>query len=190
MNKPSYRHFSVFALALCTTVLATGCASTPDKPQSMLDPQANFGAYRTFALVTGNDGSGQPTTIVDGYIHNAIAAQMKGKGYSEAAEGAAPDLRIEYEAAKAQKLKNNPFRIGVGVGSYGSSGGGSVGVGSSSVKEVTEGSLVIHVIDSKRNAEAWRSGVTRELRKGNVTQAAVSEAVMEAMVDLPARTAD
>lgn len=190
MNRPSYRNLSALALALCTAVLAAACTSTPEKPQSMLDPQANFGAYRTYAVVTGNDGSGRPTTIVDGYIHTAIATQMKGKGYVEAAEGTAPDLRIEYEAAKAQKLKNNPFRIGVGVGSYGSSGGGSVGVGSSSVKEVTEGSLILHVIDAARNAEAWRSGVTRELSKGNVTQAAVSDAVMEAMVDLPARTAD
>lgn len=190
MKGTPYRDFPALILALCAVILVSGCTSTPEKPQSMLDPHANFGAYRTFAVVTGNDGSGRPTTIVDGYIHTAIATQMKGKGYVEAAEGAAPDLRIEYEAAKAQKLKNNPFRIGVGVGSYGSSGGGSVGVGSSSVKEVTEGSLILHVIDSARNAEAWRSGVTRELGKGNVTQAAVSDAVMEAMVDLPARTAD
>lgn len=190
MNRPSYKNFSALALVLCAAAWVTACTSTPEKPQAMLDPQANFGAYRTFALVTGNDGSGRPTTIVDGYIHNAIATQMKGKGYVEAAEGAAPDLRIEYEAAKAEKIKNNPFRIGVGVGGYGSSGGGSVGVGSSSVKNVTEGSLVIHVIDSARNAEAWRSGVTRELGKAGVTQAAVSDAVSEAMAGLPARTAD
>jgi hypothetical protein len=156
----------------------------------MLDPQANFGAYRTFSLKPdGEDAAGQPRSIVDGYIRTAIAAEMKRKGYEEAAAGATADLRLEYEAAKAQTVKNNPFRIGVGVGSYGSSGGGSVGVGSPSVKNVTEGSLVVHVIDNARNAEAWRSGVSREIGKGGVQQAAVNAAVADAMKDLPARTA-
>ncbi len=174
-----------------SAILVGGCASTPQQPQSMRDPQANFAAYRTFAwsAAEGTAASGQPTSIVDGYIRTAIANEMKRKGYEEAATGATPDLRVEYEAAKAEKIKNNPFRIGVGVGSYGSGGGGSVGVGSPSVKNVTEGSLVIHVIDAARNAEAWRSGVTRELGKGNIAQATVNAAVTDAMADLPARTA-
>jgi hypothetical protein len=156
----------------------------------MLDPQANFGAYKTFSLNTGaGAASAQPTSIVEGHIRTAIATEMRRKGYEEAAAGATPDLRIEYEAAKAEKVKNNPFRIGVGVGSYGSSGGGSVGVGSPSVKSVTEGSLVIHVIDATRNAEAWRSGISRELGKGNIDPATVNAAVADAMRDLPARTA-
>lgn len=182
-------HSYAGTLVALAAIVAAGCASTPEKPRSMLDPQANFGAYRTFAVLTGNAGSDKPTSIVDGYIRNAIATEMKRKGYEEAAAAATPDLRIEYEAAKAETLKNNPVRIGIGVGSYGASGGGSVGVGSPSVKNVTEGSLVIHVIDSARNAEAWRSGVSREIGKGGVQQATVNVAVAEAMSDLPARTA-
>jgi hypothetical protein len=184
-----HRRYTGFFFAAAVGVLA-GCASSAPKPQSMLDPLANFGAFRTFAVTTGAGGqAGQASTIVDGFIRNAITAQMRAKGYVPAAEDATPDLRVEYEAAKAEKLKNNPFRIGVGVGSYGSSGGGSVGVGSPSVKNVTEGALVIHVIDSARNAEAWRSGITRELGKGNVQQSTVDAAVAEAFKDLPARTA-
>jgi hypothetical protein len=154
----------------------------------MLDPHANFGAYRTFELQAAN-GAGKPSTIVDGYIRTAIADAMKRKGYEEAAEGSTADLRVEYEAARAEKVKNNPFRVGVGVGGYGSNMGGSVGVSSPSVKSVTEGSLVIHVVDAARNAEAWTSGVSREIGKGSVQQATVNTAVTEAMADLPARTA-
>jgi opacity protein-like surface antigen len=188
--KPIRRN-PAFALAAIAASLAAGCASAPPKPQSMLDPQANFGAYRTFALPEAGGGpQGQTVSIVDGYIRNAIKNEMKRKGYVEAAAGETPDLRVEYEAAKAEKLKNNPFRIGVGVGGYGSHGGGSVGVGSPSVKNVTEGSLVIHVIDTARSAESWRSGVTREIGKGNVQQETVDVAVAEAFKDLPPRTAD
>jgi hypothetical protein len=190
-SRPCRRmHLAVASVAWGATLLLSGCASTPEKPQPMLDPQANFGAYRTFALtVPEGSTSSQPISIVEGYVRTALATEMKRKGYEEAAAGAAPDLRVEYEAAKAEKVKSNPFRIGVGVGSYGSSGGGSVAVGSPSVKNVTEGSLVIHVIDNARHAEAWRSGVTRELGKGGVSQATVNVAVADAMKDLPARTA-
>ncbi|HET8691444.1 MAG TPA: DUF4136 domain-containing protein [Steroidobacteraceae bacterium] len=178
--------------AVAAAALAAACASSPQKPQSMLDPEANFGAYRTFALPeagAGGEGQGKPASIVDGYIRGAIAQEMKGKGYVEAAAGEKPDLRVEYEAAKAEKLKNNPFRIGVGVGGYGSNVGGSVGVGSPSVKNVTEGSLVIHVIDTARNAESWRSGITREIGKGNIKRETVDAAVAEAFEDFPPRTA-
>ena len=63
---------------------------------------------------------------------------------------------MSYEAARAEKVKNNPFRIGVGVGSYGGNGGGGVGVSSSGVKNVSEGTLVIHAIDPARKAEVWQ----------------------------------
>jgi hypothetical protein len=106
-----------------------------------------------------------------------------------AAEGAAPDLLIEYDAASEQKLKNKPFRIGIGVGSYGSSGGASVGTSTSGVKEVKEGTLVIHVVDPARNAEVWRGTVSRELKEGTVDQGAVNAAVVDAFSDFPRRSA-
>jgi hypothetical protein len=180
-------------IGLVAASLIAGCASNPPAPQSMRDPQANFAAYETFALTTdagaGADKASPSVSIVEGHIRNAIVGEMKRKGYVEAAAGATPDVRVEYEAAKAEKLKNNPFRIGVGVGSYGSNVGGSVGASSPSVKNVTEGTLVVHVIESARNAEVWRGSASRELRKGNVDQATVDAVVGELLADLPARAA-
>ena len=75
----------------------------------------------------------------------------------------------------------------IGVGSYGSSGGGSVGVGSPSVKNVKEGTLVIHAIDPARNAEVWRGSASRELGKGNVEPAVVQSVVADMLSDFPAR---
>ena len=80
-------------------------------------------------------------------------------------------------------------RIGIGVGSYGSSGGGSVGVGSSSVKEVKEGSLVVHVIDPARETEVWRGSIERELGREGVQPEVVQGAVSELMREFPARAA-
>ena len=177
-------------IALGLAILAAGCASQAPQPTSMRDPQADFSAYETFALKDGpsGDASSQSVSIVEGYIRAAITAELKGKGYVEAAAGTEPDLRIEYEAASEKKLKNNPFRIGVGVGGYGSNVGGGVGVGSSSVKNVTEGTLVIHAIDPVRKTEVWQGRASRELGKGNIEPAVVQAGVAELLRDFPARS--
>ena len=181
--------FAVASLMLGTTALISGCASTPAEPQQMRDPQADFNAFKTFAWKanTSAGNTDKPVSVVDGYIRAAITTELTRKGYVEAAAGTTPDLRIEYEAVSAEKLKNNPFRVGIGVGSYGSSGGGSVGVGSPSVKNVKEGTLVIHVIDPARNAEVWRGSASRELGKGNVEPATVQSVVADMLSDFPAR---
>ena len=180
---------AVISIALGGATLTSGCASVPPEPESMRDPQADFSAYKTFALKTDTSAgaSGQPVTLVDGYIRKAITAELTRKGYVEAPAGTAADLRIDYEVVRAEKLKNNPFSIGIGVGSYGSNAGGSVGVGSSSVKSVDEGTLVVHVIEPARNAEVWRGRATRELGKGNIEPPAVQGVVVELLSDFPAR---
>ena len=166
-----------------------GCTSSPAQPQTMKDPQADFASYKTFALdATGAEGSGQAVSLVEGYIRTALVTEMTRKGYVQAEAGATPDLRVDYEAAKADKVKTSPFRIGVGVGGYGGNTGGSVGVSSSGVKNVTEGTLVVHVIDPKRNAEVWRGSAARELGKGNIEQPAVQAVVTELLSELPARS--
>jgi hypothetical protein len=176
------------AVALMTLGLIAGCATAPAEPAVMKDAQANFGAYKTFAWYPqGNANRAQ--SIVDGYIRTAITNAMQAKGYVAAPEGAQADLLVEYDAASEQKLKEKPFRIGIGVGGYGSSGGASVGATSSGVKEVKEGTLVIHVVDPARNAEVWRGSVARELKAGTADPAIVNEAVADAFSDFPARTA-
>jgi hypothetical protein len=178
-------------IAAAAVTLVAGCASTPSEPQTLREAQADFGSYKTFGWhrPAGGEGSGQPTSIVDGYIRTAIRDELTRKGYVEAAPGMPADITVDYEAASAETLKEKPFRIGVGVGSYGSSGGGSVGVGSSSTKKVREGSLVVHVIDPTRETEIWRGSIERELDKGGVQPAQVKAAVTELLQDFPARSA-
>ena len=175
-------------LAAIVLVLVAGCATAPAKPEVMKDAQADFGAYKTFGWYPQGNAN-QTQSIVDGYIRTAITNAMQGKGYVEAPQGAQADLLIEYDATAEQKLKEKPFRIGIGIGGYGSSGGASVGTTTSGVKEVKEGTLVIHVVDPARNTEVWRGSVARELKQGTVDAALVNTAVAEAFTDFPARTA-
>lgn len=178
---------AAMSFALGTIALIGGCTSTAPQPTSMQDAQADFSAYKTFGWEP--ETSGQPLSLLDQNIRTAISKEMKGKGYEEAAAGTTPDLVLSYEAARAEKVKSNPIRIGVGVGSYGGSSGGGVGVSSSGVKNVSEGTLVVHAVDPARKAEVWQGRASRELGKGNVEPAVIQSTVAGMLHDLPARSA-
>jgi Domain of unknown function (DUF4136) len=174
---------SVFGgIAACTS-------SGPSQPESMRDPQANFASYQTFGWTAGGDvaPNDEPVKLLDSNIRAAITAELKRRGYVEAAADATPDLRIAYETASADKIENNPVRVGIGVGNWGGNVGGSVNVGSPSIRNYKEGTLVIHAIDSARNAEVWQGRVSQKVTKGSLEPAAVNLAVATAMKDFPAR---
>jgi hypothetical protein len=176
------------ALVAAGIAAAAGCASPPPQPDSMRDPQADFAAYRTFAWMNGSDGTADaPLALLDSNIRAAIEAELARRGYATAPAGTTPDLRIAYETASADKIENNPVRVGVGVGSWGGNFGGSINVGSPSVRNYREGTLVIHAVDAARNAEVWQGRVSRKITKGSLDPAMVQQAVATAMQDFPTR---
>ena len=174
-------------LALLAALLLGGCASAPPQPESMRDPSANWASYVTYgwAPSPGVNGTDQPLLMLDQNIRRAIAAELQRRGYVEDADS--PDLRIAYETASAEKVESNPVRVGIGVGSWGGNFGGSVNVGSPSVRNYREGTLVIHAIDTARNAEVWQGRISSHMSKGSTEAAAIASAVATAMQDFPAR---
>jgi hypothetical protein len=176
-------------LALLAVALATGCASAPPQPESMRDPGVDFAAFRTFgwAPAPGVNEADQPLLLLDRSIRDAIGAEMRRRGYVESPDN--PDLRIAYETASQEKIESNPVRVGIGMGSWGGNFGGSVNVGSPSVRNYREGTLVIHAIDAARNAEVWQGRVSGRIGKESLEPAAVAVAVATAMRDFPARPA-
>ena len=191
-NSVLHTCLAVIGLVLGAATLSAGCASQAPQPTSMRDPQADFSAYKTFAFDEKGraDASGaqQPLSILDQNIRAAIKNQMTAKGYAEAPAGTTPDLFVAYETAKAETIRNNPFRVGIGVGSWGGNVGGGVSTSTPDAKQVTEGTLVIHAIDQAREAAVWEGRVTRELGKAGADPAVVQGAVAEVFKDFPART--
>ena len=175
--------------ALTAFALLAGCATAPPEPRSMRDPSADFTAFKTFGWAPrpAPDGSDAPLQLLDKNIRESIAAEMQRRGYTESQDN--PDLKIAYETAKADKVENNPVRVGIGVGGWGGNVGGSVGVSSPSVRSFTEGRLVIHAIDAAKNAEVWQGSVSGKLTKGSVEPPAIRYAVSTAMRDFPSRNA-
>jgi hypothetical protein len=176
-------------LALTLVVLLAACTTpVPPDHESQIAPDANFAAYRTFGWQPPPAGSAdEPTRLLDTNIRNAIRTEMTRRGYTEV--DADPQLRVAYETAADERVKSNPFRIGIGLGSFGSNMGGSVNVGSPSVQSYREGRLTIHVLDAAANRELWFGSIAGSIEKGNLDADAVARAVALAMQDLPARAA-
>jgi hypothetical protein len=156
----------------------------------MRNPQADFNAYRTFGWPGDNldSASDQPVMLLDASIRAAIKNELTRKGYAEVPAGTAPDLRIVYETASAEKIENNPVRVGVGIGSWGGNGGGSVNVGTPSIRNFKEGTLVVHAIEHARNEEVWQGRVSNRITNGSVDDAAIASAVAAALRDFPVRS--
>lgn len=173
-------------LVLAAMLFAGGC-STTTPVQSMKDPQADFSAFSTFAWDGSQEaqGAAQPVTILDSNIRAAIVSELKNKGYLEAAAGARPDLILQYQTGAAEMIKSNPFSIGIGMGSYGSSGGAGVGMSTPSARNVTQGKLIFRAIDPTRNTEVWNGSVSRELGKEGPDQELIRSAVAELLANFP-----
>jgi hypothetical protein len=174
---------------LPVVVVLAGCATSAPKPEWQRDSTVNFAAYRTFALpaTPGVGGNDPPLQLLDRNIRNAIAGEMRRKGYTETSEQ--PDLRMIYETTSADRVESSPVQVGVGVGSWGGNVGGSINVGSPSIRNYKEGTLVIHAVDNARNAEVWEGRVSSRIGSGGVDPAAVSSTVAEVMRNFPARPA-
>jgi len=166
----------------------TAC-STPEAPdrQSQTAADANFSAYSSFGWQPVPAASAdEPTRLLDTNIRNAIRAEMIRRGYAETEQN--PGLRVAWETAADERVKSNPFRIGIGLGSFGSSGGGAISMDSPSVQSYREGRLIIHVMDATANRELWFGSIAGSIEKSRLDAEAVARAVALAMQDLPART--
>jgi hypothetical protein len=172
---------------LLVLLAALTACSTPEAPdrQSQTAPDADFSAYSSFSWQPPPPGSAdEPTRLLDTNIRNAIRAEMIRRGYTEVE--ANPQLRVAWETAADERVKSSPFRIGIGLGSYGSNMGGSVNMGSSSVQSYREGRLIIHVMDAAANRELWFGSIAGSIEKSRLDADAVARAVALAMQDLPA----
>ena len=148
---------------LALFLLAAALSACGAHVHTDFDPQADFGAYRTWAWLaekstpTGDVRLDNP--MLNERVQRAIAAELGARGYQKA-EPARADLRVGYHLALQQKL--DAYTIDHVYG-YGPRWGGAMVVPETVVTTYEEGTLVIDLVDARRDRLAWRGWTSRRV---------------------------
>ena len=144
------------AVFISLLILISGCSgSGQPKPDWDAAPGVDIPALTTFGWV--DEISGSPNTILEKQISTALRNAFLKKGYVENSD--APDFLVGYETVELESAKpSNPVRIGIGVGTWGSNVGGSVGtsVGVGGKEKVLyQNRLTVRALDPQTSQEVW-----------------------------------
>ncbi|MET0717791.1 MAG: DUF4136 domain-containing protein [Pseudoxanthomonas sp.] len=150
------RRFSGLILGICVLLLA-GCASGP-QISSEADPEADFGAYRTFGfyapLALEKEGYATPTTD---RIKAATRAQLESRGYVYSAND--PDLWVNLNAYMQKRTDVTSYPT-VDYGYYYSYRARTYLAvpywrDETMVRNYTEGTLNVDLVDRRKNRLVW-----------------------------------
>ena len=151
-------------------LMLASCATHYDiRSQTALN--ANLTSYHTYAFMAkpGTDKDGYKT-ITTQVLERAVNREMYARGYTPAAVGSEPDLVINFNVKEKDKVQGDGPGLGYGVGfGYGSHWGYGYGLGLddyyNGIQTVTEGSLVIDLIDRVRNEVVWSGTAIGQVTK-------------------------
>lgn len=176
-------------LALSMAALIASCATAP-RVEVARDPQAEFGDYATFTFQSplGTDRQEGTGTVLSQTLKRAARTELESLGYIYAEEDA--DLRVNFFVATKEVLEGlrRPgigIRYGVFHSRYGVWADYETGV-----RQYTEGTLHVDVIDAARNQLVWEGVAQRRLSEGDFTfePDEVEQAVRRVFARFPRRT--
>ncbi|WP_370980041.1 DUF4136 domain-containing protein [Agaribacterium sp. ZY112] len=184
-----------FALVSLLMVLLTACSNAP-RIHSNTEPDWNFADYKSFNFVpnAGPEEAEKYDSFTLRYLKDAIVKEMAARGVKQVEEGG--DVMVNFYIHTKEKVSTTSSPS-MSMGYYGYRGryGYSYGMGygtDTTVRQYTEGTLNIDVVDTKENKLVWEGiaiGTLRESDKGdvkNVTYDTVSRIFRKYPVPAPA----
>lgn len=143
--------------------LMIGCVSTP-RVAVIRDPEADFDRYTTFGFYQplGTDREGGTGTMLSRTLRNATRAELESLGYRFDQDNA--DLRVNFfvETREVIRGQRGPsFTVGYGV--YHRHYGVWTGY-DTDIRQHTESTLHVDVVDTGRDQLVWEGISTERLR--------------------------
>ncbi|WP_455365676.1 DUF4136 domain-containing protein [Kaarinaea lacus] len=170
------------------SVFLWSCAGGPSIDY---DVAADFSAYKTYAWSEKTDDttskSMNDSPLVHKRVRESIDENLQAKGLQRV-DAAQADLLVNYHLSVAV-TGHTSSSVSFGVGSYGhrSSVGLSVGVPVGG-RTIEEGTLLIDIVDAKKNSVVWQGASSRQLSRSPTpekTRAIVDEVVSEILAGYP-----
>lgn len=161
-----------------------GCASV--QTQGDYDTNYDFGSLRTWDWMpepgTSQGTTGRPNPMVERRIEEAIERELAGKGYQRVQDGN-PDFRVAFFASAQDKLD-----VSTTYDYYGYRWR-TVAVPRTDVREYTEGTLIVDIVDGSLNDLVWRGTGTGTLRNASPEESTqrINDAVRDVLEDFPPR---
>ena len=147
--------------------LLAACATRPEI-RTQAAAHANLVSYRTYAFMPkpGTDKDGYKTLTTQS-LERSVGREMFARGYTPAGSGQA-DLLINFSVKTKDKVEGDPspafgFGYGWGRGHYGY--GYGLGDYYNNIQTVTEGSLMIDLVDREHNEVVWSGTAVGRLTK-------------------------
>ena len=132
-------------LYLCLIIFAAGCSTISVTHD--YDPQADFSSLRTFAWLPFPK-TVKVNSLVVKRVQDAVTRELEAKGMQKNPQN--PDFLIAMHGATQEKLDITDW--GYTTGPYGRYWGGR----DVSVRQYTEGTLVLDFVDAKSKNLLWR----------------------------------
>ena len=190
-------------LIMFPALLLAGCAARYDV-RTDADPAVDFGAYRTFAIPPrpkADTPDMLDNSLVRKRLEGMFARHLASRGVLPAATEDPPDLLVRYWVTTEQKTDVSTVPsagVMVAPGPYGYGYGGYPGgypywggrwgpmYQDVIVRDYTEGTLVLDLVDRARDELVWRAYVVGTLRRERETvYELVDEALLRAFQDYP-----
>jgi hypothetical protein len=150
------------------------------KTSSDFDKTANFASYHTYAM---KDGTPATDPLMDQRIVSALKTQLAAKGFTPSPT---PDVFVTYHVSVEKQKDISAYSMGGGP--YGWGWGGGWGQTDVRVNEIPIGTLVIDMVDAKKNQMVWRGMGTKEIdpqAKAEKRDKNVNEAVEKMLKHYP-----
>jgi hypothetical protein len=179
--KPRYVLFAIVVAAL-----VCACASSGPKVRSEAAPGADFSKYRTFGFypaVSGQDAA--YSTFIAQYLREAISREMQSRGYRLAEN---PDLLLNFNVLAKDKVsvtQSPGGYYGYRRGLYGAWGGAY----QTDVRQYTEGTLNVDVVDSAARQLLWEGVAVGQIREEALKnpQPAIDSVISQIFATFPGR---
>ncbi|MET0540837.1 MAG: DUF4136 domain-containing protein [Variovorax sp.] len=165
-------------LALGVAALLSACASPT--VSTVVSPNANFSAYKTYSWIATPDGV---SGLVQPQVVAGVDAKMAAAGFTRVTNG---DMNIGAHVSVQQKQSYNTFYTGMGYG-WGWGGFGPYGMGMAppvamtTVDNYDVGTLTVYMFDGKTRQPLWRGTASGVLQDAPSNTASMLKASLDQM---------
>ena len=169
-------------LAVISAILLAACASGPTI-QSNTNPGTDFRAFQTYNFIQllGTDRTGGVRTPLSTRLMASMEREMSARGL---ALSDSPDLLIDFIVSARDRVDVRSTPTNTVRRSHWNRGFSTWPTYSTTVRQYTEGSLIIDLIDPNSNRLVAEGAATSRINNTNFTQQQIDDVVAQVMASI------